>query len=187
MVAPPLWDNPQTAALSPGGGGGGAYTSDVVSVTPGLTYSIVVGAGGTAGSAGNSGANGGDSQFSDGNNILDYARGGQGGSVTVGAPAASGGQADPNAMISHPGFSAQFNSSTAPNAINGGPPWAMGLLPSEFLPAPFPTSVPPPPNPDLGVGGTSGIGDAAHQSCWPTNGANVGAENGGSGYVLLRW
>ena len=61
-----------------GGGAGGQYASRVVTVTPGNTYPVVVGAGGT-GSTGD-GAAGGDSTF---NGTTVVAKGGAGG---VGAP-----------------------------------------------------------------------------------------------------
>jgi hypothetical protein len=70
-------------------GGAGAYTRDVVSVIPGTTYNVTVGAGG-AGSTTSQGGLGGESQFA-----TAFAGGGQGGGAA--------GQADPNAMISHPG------------------------------------------------------------------------------------
>jgi hypothetical protein len=60
-----------------GGGGGGAYASSVLSVTPGNTYSLVVGAGGITNCAGNTyvpGQNGGNSAF--GSNLVVAAGGG---------------------------------------------------------------------------------------------------------------
>ncbi len=81
-----------------GAGGGGAYTRDVIPVVPGALYNIVVGAGGAG-----TGDNGGDSQIVDTNlNVLTFAGGGLGGSATAGG---AGGQADPNAAISHSGVS----------------------------------------------------------------------------------
>jgi hypothetical protein len=79
------------------GGGAGAYTRDVVSVTPGTTYSVIVGAGGAVGSSSANAANGGESQFA-----TTFASGGQG--ATPFSPGA-GGAINPNAMISHPGGS----------------------------------------------------------------------------------
>lgn len=63
-----------------GGGGGGAYASAMLSVVPGNTYSITVGAGGSAGVAG------GASQFADGSQVKAV-----GGSGASGSPAAAGG------------------------------------------------------------------------------------------------
>jgi hypothetical protein len=59
-----------------GGGAGGQYASKVITVTPGSTYTVVVGTGGT-GSTGN-GTAGGDSTFNT-NGVV--AKGGAGGSV----------------------------------------------------------------------------------------------------------
>jgi hypothetical protein len=154
-----------------GGGGGGAYSLNVVSVTPGVTYGIVIGTGGNAGIAGNSGANGGDSQFTDGTNIPTHAGGGQGGSVTLGAPGASGGQADTNAMINHAGISAPFpvSSTFGPSAQTPGPPYAQSLLPNASA---FYYGV----TWNLAWGGGGGVSCGA-----------LGAQNGGPGYVQLRW
>lgn len=77
-----------------GGGGGGGYTSKVVSVTPGQTYNITVGAGGTAGASGNgswsgistmptSGGTGGTSSFT-GNGENMVSTGGGGGAYAAG-------------------------------------------------------------------------------------------------------
>lgn len=60
-----------------GGGGGGAYSSGTITVTPGVSYSIVVGTGGGAGTAG------GDSYFDAGAAVK--AKGGSGGTGTAGA------------------------------------------------------------------------------------------------------
>lgn len=82
--------NESEACASGGGGGGGGYSSSTITVIPGQTYTIVVGAGGTGGNGGNgsynggittqpsSGGTGGTSSFTDnGVNIL--ATGGTGG------------------------------------------------------------------------------------------------------------
>jgi gliding motility-associated-like protein len=65
-----------------GGGAGGAYSRSTINVTPGMTYSIFVGAGGSGGrSTGNhNGLAGGDSRFTDnaGTNLV-LAKGGNGG------------------------------------------------------------------------------------------------------------
>lgn len=69
-----------------GGGGGGAYSSGAVSVVGGNSYTVVVGAGGTA--AQGAGGDGGDTYFNDTSTIL--AKGGTGGSGDTGG---TGGQA----------------------------------------------------------------------------------------------
>ena len=86
-----------SAADAPGSGGGaGGYTRAVVSVTPGATYNIVVGAGGAPGTngvmtctytsctppsvSGTPGANGGNSEITDSSSsVLAQAAGGAGG------------------------------------------------------------------------------------------------------------
>lgn len=64
-----------------GGGAGGGYAGSVVSVTPGNTYAIVVGVGGTGVSAGD-GNNGGTTSF---NTSTVLAKGGNGGTAGVGS------------------------------------------------------------------------------------------------------
>ncbi len=79
-----------------GGGGGGAYAQSVISVTPGNTHTILVGAGGAGGStAGTNGAGGGASSF---NSNVVSAAGGSGGSgstssTSLGAGGSGGGVA----------------------------------------------------------------------------------------------
>lgn len=46
-----------------GGGGGGSVMRKFISVTPGTTYTVTIGAGGSGGSAGASGSNGSDTTF----------------------------------------------------------------------------------------------------------------------------
>ena len=70
------------------GGGGGGYSRSTVTVTPGTTYTIVVGAGGTGGAnTGANGNNGGDSTFA---------------STTVVAKGGSGGYGDVGGLTSGP-------------------------------------------------------------------------------------
>jgi hypothetical protein len=75
-----------TNKLCGGGGGGGAYASSTVAVTPGNSYNIVVGSGGTA-STGN-GGNGGNSTF---NATTVVAAGGTGGTAGGNGPGGAGG------------------------------------------------------------------------------------------------
>ena len=66
-----------------GGGGGGAYASSVVTVIPGKTYTVTIGAGGLTNCAGNTrviGKNGGSSSF--GSDVI--AAGGSGGGLVAG-------------------------------------------------------------------------------------------------------
>jgi hypothetical protein len=69
------------------GGGGGAYGKQILTVTAGNAYNVVVGTGGTAGAAGVAGGNGGVSSF--GTGPLVSANGGSGGQPT-GAGGAGG-------------------------------------------------------------------------------------------------
>lgn len=90
-----------------GGGGGGMVLTGYLDVTPGLTYSIQVGFGGTGGAGtrtNNSGTDGGNSYFSS-----VTALGGKGGLGSRSAPAGVG-----------VGGSAQVSSTSAPGGGNGG-------------------------------------------------------------------
>lgn len=58
------------------GGAGGSYSLQVVSVTPGVIYTVTVGIGGSGGAAGGAGSAGGDSWFSSSAAVL--AKGGAG-------------------------------------------------------------------------------------------------------------
>lgn len=53
------------------GGGGGSYTRAVVSVTPGMTYSIVIGTGGTGGAPADAGSGAADGSVGGATEILD--------------------------------------------------------------------------------------------------------------------
>jgi len=76
-----------TARSSAGGGGGGAYASSTISsLTPGSSYTIVVGSGGiVSGLCSGNGGNGGDSYFIDATTVMAKGgTGGTGGSVGTG-------------------------------------------------------------------------------------------------------
>jgi len=62
-----------------GSGGAGGYAEANVYLQAGVTYTVVVGAGGTGGSPGGDGGQGGQSKFTDGSTINIVANGGQGG------------------------------------------------------------------------------------------------------------
>ena len=150
-----------------GGGGAGAYTRTVVSVTPGGSYRVVVGAAGNAG-VGTNGQNGGDGQFTDpSGTILTFAGGGGGGSL--GGPlrtTAPGGQADPNAMVSHPGATGDINNFSDP-----GFSWAATRAPGY-------SPLDPNDNYFIAVGvGYGGIGASSPSS----------AGNGQPGYIVITW
>jgi len=101
---------PNNIEVNPVGGGGGAYTSTLLSVTPGQTLTVTVGMGGTSPLLLNASAtSGGDSEILDStNNILAVAHGGGGAACSPNgalATTGAGGAIDPNALISHVGAS----------------------------------------------------------------------------------
>ncbi len=100
------------------GGGGGAYASSQLSVNPGETYSITVGAGGIAIDS-NSSANraGGDSIFGNG---LVKAAGGQGAVSGSGNAGAGGSVGDSQGTTIHAGGSGGTYTSTYTNGGGGG-------------------------------------------------------------------
>jgi hypothetical protein len=73
----------QETCTGAGGGGGGGYAARTYAVVPGQSYTIVVGAGGTAGTAGANGGSGGVISTNAGN-------GGVGGNSTFSGPATVG-------------------------------------------------------------------------------------------------
>jgi len=83
-----------TTGSGAGGGGGGAYVLKTISVTPGNSYSIVVGAGGAAGTASNPGS---DSTFA---TTTAVAKGGAAGVSVNGASLAGAGGAGGSAAAS---------------------------------------------------------------------------------------
>jgi Concanavalin A-like lectin/glucanases superfamily len=89
--------NSETDADAGTGGGGGEYASQTVAVTPGATYTVVVGAGGSGGAAGtNPGTAGGSSSFTAGS-VTVTAYGGGGGSASSNT-GGSGGTGSTNAV-----------------------------------------------------------------------------------------
>ena len=78
-----------------GGGGGGGYARGTVSVTPGDTYDVTVGAGGAGGTEGGDGDPGGSSSFT-GDNGEVSASGGLGGEGGVGGTGGGGGSGSGN-------------------------------------------------------------------------------------------
>ena len=144
-------------------------TTTRLTVTPGVTYNVIVGAGGS-GAANNTvnGTNGGESQFA-----TTFASGGQGGGsgASVGG---AGGQINPNAMISHPGGAGDTGSE--------GVPWASPLgLAVTFVNA----AGGPPPNggPSVQYGGDF----IAFGGQPGSPGGTPQSYSGLPGYVLLTW
>lgn len=84
------------SGCSGGGGGGGAYGQQCYTVTPGATYSVVVGAGGNA-SYGGAGSAGGNSSFG----TLMTVTGGTGGAAGCGGTGGTGGST--SATLEMPG------------------------------------------------------------------------------------
>lgn len=76
-----------SAQPSGAGGGGGGYSEGLFNVTPGSSFAITIGAGGTGGSASGSGGTGGTSSFG----ALCSATGGQPGQYATGAVSGGGG------------------------------------------------------------------------------------------------
>jgi Collagen triple helix repeat (20 copies) len=117
-----------STSVSGGGGGGGAYTKTLITVTPGATYSIVVGNGGT-GANGANGSNGGTSSIVDSsNNVLAYANGGSGGpsntSLAGSQPViGSGGSAIGNSAV----FASRGNDAQGSSGGSG-----LALVPNGF-------------------------------------------------------
>jgi hypothetical protein len=149
-------------SLSGGGGGSGAYTKAFISVTPGATYNINVGAGGVGSSGGNGGAGGISSITDSGNNTLAYANGGSGGfSGNTGGDGGGGGtNAGNTAVIATPG-------NTGGNATNAPGVGAAGI-----------TLVPNGQPIGFGGNGASGVSGTGPQP--------AGA-NGGAGWVLVTF
>lgn len=147
------------------GGGSGAYVRAFVSVTPGATYNINVGAGG-AGVAGGNGGVGGNSSITDGSgNILAYANGGGGGG---GGSINSIGQAGPGGSITGntgpfatPGLAGQSSQVSTPGVGAAG----FTLVPNGQ---------------GVGAGGSGAFGQT------PPNAQLPGA-SGGVGWVLVTY
>jgi hypothetical protein len=104
-----------------GGGGGGAYGKQILTVTAGNSYTVVVGAGGSAGAGGSVGGNGGITSF--GTGPLVSAGGGFGGQPT--GAGGVGGTSTSTFNISGENGRFGYNTSDAyggasPNGGNGG-------------------------------------------------------------------
>lgn len=140
------------------GGSGGYYTNQTISVTPGETLTIVVGAGGSAGAlgTGNDGTAGGSSSISRGATVLFSATGGSGGGGTVGdnAPTMKGYGGSPSGVDGAYQASWMVNRNTSGQGYNGG-----------------------------GQNGT-GYGNGGLGANWSGSYAST---VGGTGYVSLSW
>ena len=167
-----------------GGGGGGAYSKVLnLAVTPGNTYSLSVGGGGTP-TAGGAGGAGGDSWFM--NTATVMAKGGSGGSPSTGTPPAGGAGGDAAAGVggvkfsggnggagldSNTGLGAPGGSSagTAANGTSGPSPWT--TVTAAAAPA------------GGGIGGNGG-GSGSNGSA-PASGSGGGGGGSGEGTSRL--
>lgn len=163
------------------GGGAGAYTEQIVSVTPGNTYSVAPGAGGAGGDgyhfitatySGSSGSAGGATTFGDGSTALVSAGGGDGGQLATGGcttpgPGGTGGTVQGFAPVS---LANQSGGAGASGKVATGfatPPGGTGGLQGTVHG--IATG---------GDGGDAGITPASH---------NLPGQPGAGGYVILSW
>jgi hypothetical protein len=123
------------------GGGGGEYRNQLVPVTPGTYYTVVVGAGGSGGTAGGgTGGNGGLSSFTGNSGIQVIAEPGQGGINTGWQGMGAGGTGGTGTGAGYPGgrggnsypYTGGGGSSAGPSAQgnNGSSPGG-GIAPSQ--------------------------------------------------------
>jgi hypothetical protein len=150
-----------------GGGGGGGYSEGIAAVTPGNSYSVIVGSGGSGGSGGANGTNGGPSSFASfasttggGGGGFGNAFGGVGGSggtATGGTINFPGGVGGPGGELSGGGFIGGFQGSSF---CGPGVPGGTGTSLIQTLAGQFP-----------GVGGQGGITTSPGQTQQGGNGA----------------
>lgn len=144
------------------GGGGGAYSRSILVVTPGATYSITVGAGGTG-----NGGNGGATSFKDSSStvLLQSGAGIAGsssGSCTT--TCGSGGQPDSLAQVGHAG-----GAGTIPSVVC--PPVGGSGYPVQAL------------SQTVGGGGTG----SQPYDCTGNNQIKLSGTPGQNGYAALTW
>ncbi|NTG07273.1 glycine-rich domain-containing protein [Rhizobium rhizogenes] len=117
------------AVGKPGYGGGGCgYTDKIISTTPGTTYTITLGVGGTAGAS--SGGNGGAGGASSFGAILSVtgAGGGQGGSVTWASRLVGAGGVGSGGDLNLTGGAGGGSGTTTEGAVNTGGPGGAGAM-----------------------------------------------------------
>lgn len=163
-------------AASPGGGGGaGEYHSNTVSTTPGVTYTIVIPAGGAGGNTGTpNGGNGGDCAFKQSTTFLVSAHGGNGG--TSAGFGGSGGTGASGGTVNAGGNGGNFSPTFGGGGGSSGGPTSPGQNAGSLNGA---TAVP-----GGGPGGDGGSGNGHAPSIGPGGGGG-GAGNGftgGSGF-----
>ncbi len=179
-----------------GGGGGGAYASSLISVTPGITYTLIIGGGGIGGAGNSNGGNGGNSSF---NSSLVIAVGGNGGggcqSSTIPGTGGAGGAATSctgtvrysggNGAAGTPTLSAGGGGSSAGSSINGNnaSTYLGGVAPAGGVAG---TSASTLAAGAVGNVGTSGGGGASGGRVGTAVINNAGAA-GGTGQVVLSY
>lgn len=190
-----------TARSTAGGGGGGAYASSTISsLTPGNTYSIVVGAGGIVnGFCSGNGGNGGDSYFIDATTVM--AKGGTGGTggsagaggaggtstLSVGTTKNSGGAGATGATTPSTSSASGGGGSSAGTAVN-----ATGGSASGATAGVAPTGGATGGSGSTASGGGSGTAGAAGGgggggSKSPNSATCNAASAGGVGKVIISW
>jgi len=159
--------NPGTGTITAGGGGGGGYGAECFSVTPGATYSVTVGAGGTGATTGAGQAGGNSSVVG-----LISASGGGGGAIGITSGGAGGGAGTSNASSNAPGQAGENGTSTFSGAGGAGGNGASGGAGRN-------TSATG--NAGSAVGGGGG---GAYNS---GNSTPRAGGNGGNGQVIITW
>jgi hypothetical protein len=92
-----------SSARSGNGGGSGAYVRHILTVVPGQTYLITVGAGGAGDTGSGSGSAGGTTEITDVSGTRLLFAGGGGGATKIPDTAGAAGVPDPSAGIKRPG------------------------------------------------------------------------------------
>ena len=154
-----------TNADGAGAGGGGGYREALITVIPGNTYSVNVGAGGLGSLTGNNGTNGGNSWF--GNATTIRANGGAGGARPIGGAAGIGGNGGTVGVTSGTPVTA-FAGGNGGNGVNNNSGGGGGGGASAT---------------NIGAGaaganGTSGTGGAGALSGWTSFGGTGGSGSG---------
>ncbi len=161
-----------------GGGGSGGYARALVNVSPGATYTVIVGAGGAGVPEETNGMPGGESRFQSPAGAALIANGGGGGGaaqiVTPGNGGA-GGAAVPNGQVATAGNAGAWGSTSG----GAGGASVPGVLPQTgtqvSITLPSGVHVEPSLGPMTQPGGQGGTGSYSSSAA------------GGSGYVLISW
>ncbi len=170
---------PGTLATGGPGGGSGAYTRTVLSVTPGSVLTVHVGLGGAAGTTYSNtpdGGYGGTTDVAEGTAVLARAFGGTPGTGIYNSPTCGvggfGGPAESNAMISHAGQNGGDGTPVyVTNTLSPGGQGGQGHRITTFAP-------------ELAVGaGGNGADRPSCTSCFTNSKPTAGR----SGYALLTW